>query len=591
MKCSSVALVAVLTGIVSAQVTFTIRAPAELGIDSILGYNRCAFVDYDQDGHIDFFSAVVYKNDGTGHFRRLDSTRILNLELVDFADFDGNGYPDIVTNRMWGGNNNDTNRIFIYRNEGPPNWTLRDVSDSLGLGYEYPIYDRDLVDPAWFDYDGDGWLDFYLSSYEYPVNSAVGQTDYLFRNHAAGLFVDVSDSSQISWYQYCSRGVSLLDYDEDGDVDVFVSVYRLQPNLLYENNGNGTFDEVAEAKGVAGLYIGGYYGHNIGAAVGDYDNDGHQDIFTPITHHPGYPGDSTGHLWICNGPPNWDFTCRFAGSGLINSEIGSSPTCADFDNDGDLDIIYTNLYGAPSPNTWLFRNEGSYRFTDVTDSVGLGIHHRTNYAYWADFTNDGFLDIFWARYDGAAYYYEFFVNSGNGNHWFELDLVGLGPNTSAIGARVDLFASGLQVTREVLHNQGMHYGNAFLARQHFGLGANTMVDSLVVRWSNQDRHVYRGIRADTIVRIAQAPHGVAEGQPAPVPGATIVGRGAELELGPGAWTVVDVLGRACWRGQAHLAAWRPVSAGVYFVRSAEPPESDVGEGSIRHAKARKVVVR
>jgi hypothetical protein len=129
------------------QVQFTKYTPEELGIDTVFSYISSSFVDYNQDGWLDFFSFVVYRNDGTGHFTRLDSTRIFEAELCDWADFDGDGLPDMLTNRKYGGNTYDTNFILIYRNEGPPNWTLRNIADSLGLGRQETIFDRDLVDP------------------------------------------------------------------------------------------------------------------------------------------------------------------------------------------------------------------------------------------------------------------------------------------------------------------------------------------------------------------------------------------------------------------------------------------------------------
>ena len=557
----------------SAQITFSGHTPAEFGIESVLSYTRSIFVDYDQDGHLDFFSNVIYRNDGTGHFTRLDSTLITGYEQVDWADFDNDGYPDLLTNLRMGGTPEDSNYIFIYRNEGPPNWTLRNVSDSLGLGYNYPIYNCDLVDPAWFDYDGDGWLDFYISSYEYPI---MGQSnpDHLFHNHGGRYFTEVSDSSLVDWHWRCSRGVSLLDYDEDCDVDVFVSAYRLQANLLLQNNGDGTFWDVAPQKGVDGLLIGGYYGHNIGAAIADYNNDGHMDIFTPITHHEGYPGDTTGHLWISNGPPDWEYTCHFEGSGLINTEIGSNPSYADFDNDGDVDLFYINLYYEPDTTGWLFRNEGDCRFTDVTDSVGLQVHKGKYYGLWCDVNEDGFLDIVWARDDSFPVYTctEFMMNSGgNGNHWLQVDVASPDRNRSAIGTRLDAWAGELQVTREVLHNEGHHYGSTFIPRQHFGLGSHTLIDSLVIRWPDGNRDVMQDVGVDTILRIVKAP-GIAE-----KPGSRIEtgrleirtnGYEVEVRLGNRNATVIDAAGRV--RGHLRpdaegLARWQAGSGGVYFV--------------------------
>jgi hypothetical protein len=569
----SMVLLAVLTAVANGQVQFQLRTPHELGIDTVFSYINSSFVDYDGDGWLDFFSYVVYRNDGTGTgFSRLDSTRIFECELVDWADFDGDGRPDMVTNRKYGGNDNDTNYILIYRNEGPPDWTLRNISDSLGLGRQDTIFDRDLVDPAWFDHNGDGWLDFFLTSYEYPVNSAQGKPDHLFRSEAGQSFTDVSDETNISVPWYSSRGASLFDFEEDGDVDVFVSVYRLQPNILWQNNGDGTFTEVAEAKGVIGLYVGGYYGHNIGAAIADFDNDGHLDIFTPITHHSGYPGDSTGHLWISDGPSDWTFTCRFAGSGMRNTEIGSSPSCADFDNDGDVDLLWANLYGAPRPDFYLYRNDGDCHFTEVGDSVGLGPRQRINYGIWADFNNDGAIDLFWARHDGSAYHYEFWVNSGGtGNHWLEVDLVGQTPNTSAIGARLDLYADTLRVVREALHNQGGHYGSLFLARQHFGLGTHDTVDSLVIRWPGGTRDVHTELPVDTILSFEQESPGVTE----PVLNGMVPARfaraGTEFRFPAGTTAVVDAMGRVRAAIGSGSSSWIPPAAGVYFTQAEAGP--------------------
>ncbi|MEO0069638.1 MAG: CRTAC1 family protein [candidate division WOR-3 bacterium] len=180
-------------------------------------------------------------------------------------------------------------------------------------------------------------------------------------------------------------------------------------------------------------------------------------------------------------------------------------------------MVYTNLYGAPAPNTYLFRNDGNLHFTDVTDSVGLTPRMRTNYTYFVDYNNDGFLDVFWARYDGSTYHYEFFENGGNSNHWLELDLVGNYPNTNAIGARIDAWAGELYLVREVLHNQGMHYGDAFIARQHLGLGGASRVDSLIIRWPDRTSQRLYNLPVDTILQITQSQPGVEEKSPITLP--------------------------------------------------------------------------
>jgi len=104
----------------------------------------------------------------------------------------------------------------------------------------------------------------------------------------------------------------------------------------------------------------------------------------------------------------------------------------------------------------------------------------------------------------------FFENGGNSNHWLELDLVGNYPNTSAIGARVDVWAGELHLVREVLHNQGMHYGDAFIARQHLGLAGHTTVDSLIIRWPDRTVQYLHCLPVDTILQISQPQPGIDE---------------------------------------------------------------------------------
>lgn len=201
------------------------------------------------------------------------------------------------------------------------------------------------------------------------------------------------------------------------------------------------------------------------------------DLFSPITHHPGFPGDSTSHLWVNNGPPDYDFTCIFATTGMANSEIGSSPSWVDYDNDGDLDLYWVNLYGIPGAQGWLYRNNGDGTFTDVTVEAGLKLKQRVSYALWGDINHDGFMDVYLAR-DTLS----FLINNGNQNNWLELDLKGVESNRSAIGARINVYAGSLLVVREIAPNNGHGYGHPFVMKQHFGLGGAEKIDSIKIRW-------------------------------------------------------------------------------------------------------------
>jgi hypothetical protein len=468
-----------------ADIHFTEFDIATLGVDEIAG--SPSFVDYNSDGVLDFWAGYAYINDGEGNLTKFPQSNWGGGRVVCFGDYDNDGYPDILTTRRISVSDSlDTCYILLYRNQGPPDYAVEDVS--LDVGLTDTILDRDLPDVAWLDYDNNGWLDFYVSSYEFPVNSAVGHADYLYHNNGNGTFTDVSEQAGVNIQSVCSRGISVGDFDNDGDADIFVSVYRLQRNLLWENQGDGTFTDVAEEKGVIGEGSLMYKGHNIGACWGDYNNDGYLDLFTPITHHAGYPGDSTNHLWANDGPPDWAFTDHIWESDILSAEIGSAPSWADYDSDGDLDLYWVNLYGTPGAQGWLYRNEGDNKFSDVTAAVGLKNWERKNLAIWGDINGDGFLDVYLPYPDHNSIYIS---DASTGNHWIVLNLKGSQSNlcaqedksnVSAIGARITVWAGDLMVMRELAPGAGNGYGSPFNHFQHFGLGTRNHIDSMIVSW-------------------------------------------------------------------------------------------------------------
>ena len=484
---------------------FTKRDASEMGFD--VGLNNACWMDLNNDGWLDIFMGQGFINNHDNTFTKYDSCTWDGGRRIAQADINGDTLPDILTmQRLEKG----VFTLRLYINQGPPDYKFIDISKIAGIRDTF--IERDLVDIGWLDIDNDGALDFYITSYEYPANSATGHEDYLFHNRGDNTFENISDSSGITSLELCSRGLSFSDFDMDGDVDIYVSVYRLQPNILWLNNGDLTFTNVALERGVAGTKAGGSYGHNIGACWGDVDNDGDMDIFTPITHHSGYPGDPTNHLWINSGAPDWSFTDMIENSGLESYEIGSSPSWVDFDNDGDLDLYYVNLYGAPFAGGWLYENKGAYKFEDVTENVGLIKYNRRSFSLWADFNNDGFMDVLISRYDGVAWHHEFFINSAdNNNHYVEVDLRSKNPNnTFGIGAKIFIYADTLTLLREVLHNAGNNYGNPFYPRQHFGLGKNEKIDSLIIIWPSGTKEIYTDLQIDKLYKFNEGYTGINE---------------------------------------------------------------------------------
>jgi len=575
----------------AAEIHFTEVDVATLGIDEIAG--SPSFVDYNSDGILDFWAGYAYINDGSGNFTKLPESRWGGGRVVCFGDYDNDGYPDILTTRRINVDTlNDTCFILLYRNQGPPDYGVEDVS--LGAGLTDTILNRDLVDVAWLDYDSDGWLDFYVSSYEFPF--PVGHEDYLYHNNGDGTFSDVSEEAGIR-YSYasalCSRGVSVGDFDNDSDMDIFVSVYRLQRNLLWQNNGDGTFTDVADEKGVIGEGSLVYKGHNIGACWGDYNNDGYLDLFTPITHHPGNVGDSTNHLWANDGPSGWAFTDYIWESGIRNAEIGSAPAWADYDSDGDLDLYWVNLYGTPGQQGWLYRNDGDNQFTDVSVATGIKTWGGTSYSLWGDINGDGFLDAYIPYSEGKKF---FISDTANANHWLVLNLKGIKSpqrsddttsNVSAIGARITVWAGESMVMRELAPSAGNGYGSPFNHFLHFGLEAHDKIDSVVIRWPSGLVERYNSIPVDTTLTITEySGVGIGESRkqsPSTTALTTDViffrdrvnfsatipeGENARIGIFNATGRMVAVLEPEI-KGDVYEATWRPgelVPRGVYFAR-------------------------
>ncbi|RME26364.1 MAG: CRTAC1 family protein, partial [Candidatus Zixiibacteriota bacterium] len=278
-----------------------------------------------------------------------------------------------------------------------------------------------------------------------------------------------------------ARGVTAADYDEDGDLDIYVSNYRLQPNLLWQNDGRGTFRDVASAQGVAGIGDLGAWGHTIGSAWGDFDNDGHFDLFVGNFSHPPAYQDRPQFLRNLGPQESFRFADMSAKAGLRWQESYASPALADFDNDGLLDLYFTTVY--PGDTAVLYRNVGKWQFKDVTERAKIRAA-RTYQAAWADYDRDGDLDLV----TGGKLY----RNPGSSHHWIEVRLMGTADvSGTAIGATVRVEVDGRVLVRQVCSATGQ--GNQNDATLHFGLGNTAGPIALSIRWPNGDE---QEVRAD-----------------------------------------------------------------------------------------------
>ncbi|MDA0748336.1 MAG: FG-GAP-like repeat-containing protein [bacterium] len=261
-----------------------------------------------------------------------------------------------------------------------------------------------LTGAAMFDYDNDGDLDIY-------VTNGMLQPNRLLQNDGQGNFVDVAATANVGGKAE-SHGVATADIDNDGDLDIFVANY-LQ-NYLYLNNGDGTFTEIAQSAGITSKYF------SSTAAFADIDNDGFVDLY--VGGADVVNGKGTGEMYLNNG--NLKFTNVTQQTGTASTYSWSVRFC-DYDNDGDPDLFTANDQGISKPGEWspifLFRNEGNLKFTDLTRFIGLGITGSWMGMAFSDYDNDGDFDFFASNLGNSFIldsqdhdHHGFFQNNGAG---------------------------------------------------------------------------------------------------------------------------------------------------------------------------------
>jgi hypothetical protein len=361
---------------------------------------------------------------------------------------------------------------------------------------------------AWGDYDADGLVDLYLASYERPRTEdfqdyGVGFPDILYHNEGGGVFANVTEDAGLEppfGRHLSGRGVNWGDYDNDADLDIFVSNYRLQENLLWRNEGDGTFINVAPELGVSGRETDGWWGHTIGSEWGDYDNDADLDLVSANLAHPRYIEVSDMSMLLTNeGAPSWLFTDGRAARGIKYAETHSDPAWCDIDADGDLDLFITSIYS--NCGSFLYRNDGHGRFEDITWLAGARTFNGWGCAA-SDYDLDGDLDLAVGsgsgfrllRNDGPA-------GRGGANHWLRVKVEGTNSNACGIGARVTVTgAKGAQI-REIQGGKGTTSQHSMTA--FFGLGADERPVSLEVRFIGGETVVLDGVEADQSIVVRE----------------------------------------------------------------------------------------
>ena len=487
-----------------------------------------AFLDYDNDGLPDIFLVSgegglsrLYHNDGNGRFT--DVTLKMGLgraqgwgQGVCAADYDNDGYIDLFVT-YWGQNH-------LYRNMRGARF--EDVTERAGLEQDRIRYNTGC---AFLDYDNDGRADLFVANYlkfDPATTPHPGDNPYcfyrnlpvacgprglpfdrniLYRNNGDGTFTDVSDSSGISAPdRNYALGVLTGDFNQDGLTDVYVACDQT-PSLLYINQGHGKFTEEAVLRGVA-FDENGRAMSGMGVTSADFDGDGLPDIFRSNF------SDERETLYRNRGGGQFDDVTVLAGMGRNTRYVGWGCGFFDFDNDGLPDLLLVNGHVFPEvdrlgidvhfrDHAILYHNLGGGKFADVTDAAGPGILARQSArgAAFADYDNDGIVEVLVNNQNAAPSLLKQSMRPAN--HWIALQLVGTRSNRSALGAKVRLTAGARTQYAEV--RSGGSYLSQNDLRLHFGLGSAARVDRIEIRWPSGTRQELRSVAADHVLRIEE----------------------------------------------------------------------------------------
>jgi enediyne biosynthesis protein E4 len=500
-----------------------------------------AFYDYDNDGWLDIFLVNGWRLEGfpKGHEpichllkNNRDST-FTDVTLkaglarsgwgqgVCIGDYDNDGYEDLFIS-YYGKN-------ALYHNNG--DGTFTDVTDKAGVGGKGTRWNTGC---AFVDYDRDGRLDLFVANYidldlkTAPVPESgpclykgvmvacgppglQGGKNILYHNNGDGTFTDVSEASGITKSNGTyGLGVLVADFDNDGWPDIYVA-NDSTASTLYQNLKNGKFEDVAIASGAA-LSPDGKPQAGMGVSAGDYDHDGNLDIMKS-----NFAGD-THSLYRNQGDGNFEDTTFASGLGVNTKYLGWGCGFFDMDNDGWLDILVCNGHVYPeveqlkteaayAQRKLLYKNLRNGRFEDVSFKTGPGISTPATArgCAFGDFDNDGDLDIVANTVNDYPQLIR--CDSTTKNNWIKVRTIGTKSNRSGIGARIRCVSRSPESSKPLEQIDEVRSGGSYFSqndlRLHFGLGKADKVDLIEIRWPTGQIDTIKNVAANRVIYVKE----------------------------------------------------------------------------------------
>jgi len=502
-------------------------------IDSIPG--GVALLDYDSDGFLDIFFTngariPSLSKEGPGFYNRLyhnnqdgtftDVTEKAGLSGTGYtigvaaADFDNDGWTDLYVTGI--------NHNILYRNNH--DGTFTDITEKAGVsGVNSSGKKLFSISAAWIDYDNDGHLDLFVTNYldwspetskvcglpgkrlSCPPSLYPGEPNILYHNNGDGTFTDVSESTGIAGQIGKGMGVAVADYDGDGWMDIFVANDNAR-NFLFKNRQSKGFDEVGVEAGIAytddGIPV-----SSMGVDFRDYRNEGKPGIFLTAL------GGETFPLYRNEGNDLFTMDTYPANIGFSTYKMsGWGAGIVDFNNDGYKDLFSANSHVSENADidpqqhylqaNAIFENMKDNTFQDVSAHAGPGLSLRAAHrgAAFGDLNNDGKIDIVVSVIAGHA---ELLYNTtANGNHWLLIQTVGTKSNRDGIGTQIKLTSQSGSVQFNQVTTAGS-YASSSDKRVHFGLGRDKVVKEITLRWPSGTVQTLHNVKADQILRVTE----------------------------------------------------------------------------------------